>query len=120
EYVEYLYVKTKVELIYQYSPLFSKTELHLKSPYSMIDLYRVLKTRYNGTLRDQLLSYCLVNSSEIVRFFGGVDPHEFRLCMDDAFFTLETPALIRLIAHERRVSSLGERAYDFELPDVEG
>lgn len=120
EYIEYLYTKTKIALVYQYKPAFSITDLRLKAPYSFVEQYQALKKQYEGRLRDQVLAYYLVNSAEMVRYFGGVDPLEFQQCLDDALLTIGNSAMLRLIAHERRAASVGEKAYDFELPDVEG
>lgn len=120
DYIEYLYTRAKIKLIYRYKPAFTLNDLYLKVPYSFMRMYQELRDHNDGKVRDQLLSYLLVNSSEMVRYFGGVDPSEFQNCLDDALFTINTPSLIRLITHELNSSTVNVKAFNFELPDDDG
>lgn len=120
DYVHYLYNKEKIGLVYRFNPYFNKYGLGLNAPYSFKVLYNELAVKYNGALCDRLLSYCLVNSSDMIKFFRGVDADEFLSCIDHALESMVTPAMIRLIKDERQTKTKGQQAYDFALPDPNG
>lgn len=120
EYVSYLYNKEKVKLIHKYNSGFNKYELVLNAPYSFEVLYKELRNRYAGKLRDKLLAYLFVNSSDVIKFFQGVDPDEFAICLHDAMNVIQEPAMLRLLTREYEAVAKGREAYNFSLPNSDG
>jgi hypothetical protein len=120
EYIEYLYVKSKFELVYQFNKKFVLKDLYATEEFSFKDLYDKIKKDYDGVIREKLLAYHCVDYADLCLFFQGSDADEFTYCLRDAVSVIQNPYLRNSVAKQLKTMGKGADAFNFSLPDSSG
>lgn len=115
-YIEYLYEKNKLELIY----LYGDNGISNGKSFTFKNLYDKLKNSYAGVVREKLLTFCIINVWDLKIFFKGVDADEFTLSMRDASELIQTDYLKQVVSKELSTTGKGAKAFNFSLPDSTG
>ncbi len=119
DYVDYLYFKEKLRLLYAHTPSFKQYEV-TNPPYPWIALLEALATRYTGELRERLLTYALTNTGDIRFHFPTVPEEVFARTLRDSYAYVNDTDLRSLLAKLDAHLGPGVPAYEFSLPDEDG
>jgi thiol-disulfide isomerase/thioredoxin len=105
-YRQYLYQKARVEAVFENNGM----------GVSFAQLFKKLAQAYKGPLRDKLLGYLLLSSSENYYFFGGIDPDEHAKCLQEALTVIQTNSVKDRIKTSLVGQVKGSPAFNFTLP----
>jgi hypothetical protein len=120
-FVEWQYEKTKWTMVYEKNKNYKPWEFTGNNDsFEFIDLYKRLKKNYFGSLRENLLTYGLLNSSDINMFFGGCATEDFTWCLKDAFQLIKSPGLKSLVKEKLEKFGRGSPIFNFQLATANG
>ncbi|MDQ0107498.1 peroxiredoxin [Chitinophaga terrae (ex Kim and Jung 2007)] len=105
-YTQYVYLKEKLRILFS----LGRNQMTYKA------LYENIKSLYDGKLKDKLLAYCSLNTIDLVEFFEGSDPDEFRDCLEDAANNIKVPWLNEPVKKLLSTRAKGAPAFNFSLP----
>jgi thiol-disulfide isomerase/thioredoxin len=105
-YRSYLYLKAKTELVLQNNG----------EGITLKQVCQKLNNEYTGLLREKLLAYPLLNTSENYLFFGGTDPDDYANCLRQAYKISETPEIKTRLKQKLDGFAKGAPAFNFTLP----
>jgi thiol-disulfide isomerase/thioredoxin len=105
-YRQYLYQKARAEAVFANNGL----------KVSFAQLFKKLTQEYKGLLRDKLLGFLLLSSSESYMFFGGIDSDEHAKCLQEALTVIQSDAIKDRIKTSLVGQVKGSPAFNFTLP----
>ncbi len=108
EYVSYIFERT----------IFDLRIKHNQYNYNGTELYKALKNKYDGVLRDKLITYYLC--SKWARNGSEVNKGEYNNLLNDAYNLIQYQELKDILAANIQKYSKGSLAYNFALPDLNG
>ena len=115
-FIEWEYEKTKWALVYERNKNYKPWEFTGNNDsLEFIDLYKKLRKNYSGSLRENLLAYSLLSTSDIYLFFDGCLPDDFTWCLNDAARLIQSPNLKQRVEEKLRRFGRGAPAFNFEL-----
>lgn len=117
--VEYLYYKTKMQLLMESNPDFSTTAISYPE-YSWNLLYNRIKSDYEGLLKATLRVYALTNTWDQVITFINCDEQDIANAVKETAKDLPKGELKTAIKRKMKTTIKGAKVIDFSLPDANG
>ncbi len=120
-YLEFEYQKSKWKVVYAWNKNYKPYEFYsYNRNVRFIDLYKRLKRDYSGLLRENVLSYAVLNPTDINLFFDGCPADDLTWCLSDAAELIKTPHLQQSIREKLERVGKGAEVYNFSLRSTTG
>lgn len=117
-FIRYLAARTKWQLLMEHNPLYIAWELKgTTHSFRFIDYYKKIKSTFQGTLREAMITYVCSQSLELITYFNGCGPQEYTYVLHDAMQSVSNPMYKEKLTFRWQHQGSGNPAFNFSFQD---